>query len=124
MHRRVMALVLVLAACSGDETSAATPTSDEGRGAASLGSATVEIPAASAFGDRGFHEVVEATGVLAESVPSGVTILVLLQDAGRPNRTCDTEHPLSGCVTVDWSDSPDRLNVPPGGVFDNHLAIY
>ena len=40
-----------------------------------------------------------------------------------PPKTCDSNHPLSECVTVDWSDFEDRPGVPPGGVFDNRLTV-
>ena len=32
----------------------------------------------------------------------GETLVVTLRDAGRPDRTCAGDHPLSGCVTIDW----------------------
>ena len=54
---------------------------------------------------------------------SGRRLALTLRDSSRPDQTCSRQHPLSGCVTVDWSDGPSRPNVPPGGVFDNHLAL-
>ena len=54
---------------------------------------------------------------------SGRKLVLTLRDSSRPDQTCSRQHPLSGCVTVDWSDAPGRPNVPPGGVFDNHLAL-
>lgn len=83
------------------------------------------LPAAADFGDPGFHAVVTASATLTASLPAtGVRDIVLtLKDAGRPQQTCATEHPLSGCATVDWSDSPDRPHVPPAGVFINTLTV-
>ena len=85
---------------------------------------SIQIPAASAFGDPGFHEAFVLTGTVPEAV-AGVSgeLVVRLRDVGRPNQTCDRDHPLSGCATVDWSDFEDRPGVPSGGVFDNHLNV-
>lgn len=90
-----------------------------------LATGTFSIPAANSSGDPGFHAPV----VLSAAIPSdigptaGHRVLLTLRDSGRPVQTCNRQHPLSGCATVDWSDGPSRPNVPPGGVFDNHLAI-
>ena len=84
-----------------------------------------DLPAADAFGDPGFHETIQ----LAHSFPSaleptaGMRIIVALWDAGRPEQACSRDHPLSGCATVDWSDSESRPKVPAGGVFDNSLIL-
>ena len=87
-------------------------------------SGSVEIPAAAAFGDPGFHQPLALSGRVSDSA-AGLKgqLLVRLVDAGRPDQVCDREHPLSGCATVDWSDFEDRPGVPPGGVFDNRLSI-
>jgi len=84
---------------------------------------TVEIPGAQTFGEPGFHEALVLAGVVPEP-SAGISgrLVVRLRDVGRPTQTCDRDHPLSGCVTVDWSDFEDRPNVPPGGVFDNRLT--
>ena len=68
---------------------------------------------------------VTVTGLAPEVTPraTSLQLTVRLVDQSRPDATCDEEHPLSGCVTVDWSDSEARPNVPPGGVFDNSLVI-
>ena len=50
-------------------------------------------------------------------------LVIRLWDADRPDVTCDSEHPISGCVTVDWGDAQSRPNVPPGGVFDNSISF-
>jgi len=84
-----------------------------------------DLPAANAFGEPGFHETVQ----LIHSVPSslepsaGMRIVVTLWDAGRPDQACSSDHPLSGCATVDWSDAEGRPNVPAGGVFENSLEL-
>ena len=119
MRRRPLALLVALAACSGTTTPAVAPAT----GPTSEDVVTVVVPAASSFDDPGFHAVVEVSGTVDAAIPAGATIVFSLRDAGRPDATCEAEHPLSGCVTVDWSDSPDRPHVPPGGVFDNHLTV-
>ncbi len=84
----------------------------------------IQVPAARDFSDPGFHEVFVLAGTVPEAA-AGVTgeLVVRLRDVGRPNQTCDRDHPLSGCATVDWSDFEDRPGVPTGGVFDNHLSL-
>ncbi len=87
-----------------------------------MAAGTFELPAAGAFTDPGFHQVITTT---VSAAKSGSGKLVLrIRDAGRPAVSCDREHPLSGCATVDWSDFEDRPGVPPGGVFDNSLAVH
>ena len=90
-----------------------------------LAAGRFSLPAASSFGDRGFHEVLNATHQLPADldVPPGARLVVSLRDAGRPGQSCGRDHPLSGCATVDWSDFDERPGVPPGGVFDNHVTI-
>ena len=87
-------------------------------------SGSVEVPAAGAFGDPGFHEPLTLTGTIPESA-AGLTgeLVVRLFDVRKPDRACDRDHPLSGCTTVDWSDFEDRPGVPSGGVFDNRLSV-
>lgn len=99
------------------------PTTDTAPGAGVLADGTFEVPAADAFGDPGFHEVVVATATTPAGGADGRTLVVRLRDTLRPDQACESEHPLSGCVTVDWSDSEDRPSVPEGGVFDNHLTV-
>ena len=99
------------------------PTTAAAAGSVVLASGTFGVRAANAFGDPGFHEVLVATATTPPGGETGRTLVVRLRDAGRPDQTCDSEHPLSGCATVDWSDSEDRPNVPAGGVFDNHLTV-
>ncbi len=131
-----VAISLVAAACgSGDSaisssssiTSAAPSTTAPGSvvaGDAVLLSGSIEIPAANGFDDPGFHKAILLTGTVPEAA-AGLTgeLVVRLRDVGRPNQTCDRDHPLSGCATVDWSDFEDRPEVPRGGVFDNHLSL-
>jgi hypothetical protein len=137
MQRNLFALgvfALLAGACGGGGspvsaglTSASSTTdvaavSPEATAVVLSGSAT--IPGARAFGDPGFHEVIVLTG----TVPGGATglsgrLVISLHDVGRTEQTCDRDHPLSGCVTVDWSDFEDRPGVPAGGVFDNRLSV-
>ncbi len=104
--------------------SAVEPSSAVPSGETVLLVGSVGVPGASSFGEPGFHEPFLLTGVVPESA-MGVTgeLIVRLRDIGRPSLACDREHPLSGCVTVDWSDFEDRPGVPPGGVFDNRLTV-
>lgn len=83
------------------------------------------LPAALAFGDPGFHQVLLAARRLPQRLgkTAGLKLVLTLRDAGRPGQTCSAEHPLSGCATVDWSDDPGRPNVPESGVFVNSLTV-
>ncbi|MCH7737736.1 MAG: hypothetical protein IH872_10105 [Chloroflexi bacterium] len=83
------------------------------------------MPAASSFGDPGFHAILFAKHDLPAGLGSvaGKRLVLKLWDAGRPERNCGSEHPLSGCATVDWSDAPGRPNVPSGGVFENSITL-
>lgn len=120
----LLALALTATACSSaggqdPETTASPPTTD----ATTLAAGEVSVPAAEAFGEPGFHEVIEISAAIPAGIPAGSTLTVRLRDAARPTQTCASEHPLSGCVTIDWSDFEDRPAVPAGGVFDNHLVV-
>lgn len=87
---------------------------------AAPGTGSLAVPAAHAFGDPGFHQVVVARGVVAGS---GARLSVSLRDASRPRQRCGFDHPLSGCATVDWSDDPLRPNTPRSGVFTNAVVV-
>ncbi len=101
-------------------SSAATPSAGLSR---ILAEGTFDLVAALAFEDPGFHQVIDLEGVFAEEVPAGGQLVLRLYDASRPDQECGSEHPLSGCATVDWSDSANRPSVPAGGVFDNRLSL-
>jgi hypothetical protein len=131
----VAGLAMLASACSGAGTSdspasTGADTNPPQSSAAPSGadvvvfSGSIEVPAAGAFGDSGFHEPFNLSGTVPESA-SGVAgdLVVRLFDVGRPNQTCEREHPLSGCATVDWSDFENRPGVPAGGVFENRLSI-
>ena len=96
-----------------------------GMSAGTLAEGEFQIPAAGAFGEPGFHEVLITSHELDRGLgpTAGLRLVLTLRDAGRPAQTCSREHPLSGCATVDWSDSPGRPKVPQGGVFENRLTI-
>jgi hypothetical protein len=84
------------------------------------------ILAAQSFTERGFHDGLTITTRLRVRGPllrGPATVLLTLRDASRPRQTCTENHPLSGCVTVDWSDDPARPHVPPSGVFTNALTV-
>jgi hypothetical protein len=133
-------VALLAVACASGETfstaaaSVPTPTaptppadtpSSDGQTAIVLVAGEWELPAARAFGQPGFHQVLTAVAPLPTYLPEtfGYRLTVQLWDAGRPDTACGSEHPLSGCATVDWSDFDSRPNVPAGGVFDNHLSL-
>ncbi len=71
----VVALSLVVVACSGenltiptdDSRSTTTASPAGGGGEFVLVAGEVELPAASGFGDPGFHEVLELTGTIPEA---------------------------------------------------------
>lgn len=75
--------------------------------------------------ELGYHGVLTATHTLPSDLGSteGLMLVIRLWDAGRPEQTCDSDHPISGCVTVDWGDWIERPSVPPGGVFDNSISF-
>ena len=82
-------------------------------------------PAAGAFGEPGFHEVLTADQTLPGDLgeTAGRTLVLRLWDAGRSEVACGRDHPLSGCATVDWSDAPSRPKVPPGGAFRSNVIL-
>lgn len=129
-----LALGVLAVACAGDaaptagrptegDDAAATaaPAGQEAAGVVLAG--TLHLPAASYFGDLGFHESFVVRAVVPDDAGSGRRLVVALNDATRPEQRCSQEHPLSGCATVDWSDQEGRPNVPPGGVFDNSVTL-
>ena len=89
-----------------------------------LASGMLVLPAAQAFGDAGFHEVLTAQTTLPDGVvEAGSRVVLRLRDLTRPGQTCGSEHPLSGCATVDWSDFEGRPGVPEGGAFRQRLTL-
>ena len=94
-------------------------------GARILAEGEFRLAAANAFGEPGFHEVLTATHDLPSGLGSmkGSRLVLKLWDGGRPDLDCGSDHPLSGCATVDWSDAPGRPNVPTGGVFENSVTL-
>jgi hypothetical protein len=91
-----------------------------------LASGTFEVPAVQGINDApGFHEVFDAAALVPPSihVGSGSRILIRFRDRTRPDVTCASEHPLSGCVTLDWSDFPERPRVPAEGAFEQRLTL-
>jgi len=91
-----------------------------------LASGTFEVPAVQGINDApGFHEVFDATALVPPSihVGSGSRILIRFRDRTRPDVKCASEHPLSGCVTLDWSDFPERPRVPAEGAFEQRLTL-
>jgi hypothetical protein len=143
VHRTALLLV---AACSNDGASDADATPDDvqtsppvgtddttdstaldgaGEPAPIIAAGVFSLAAADSFESEGFHQVIELDTVVAGgyTVPAGASLVLVLRDASRPGQTCDRQHPLSGCATVDWSDFEGRSGVPPGGVFDNRTVI-
>jgi hypothetical protein len=112
-------IALLLAALLG------APPAVSGERPRTLAAAAFRLPAANAFGEPGFHEVLTASGRVPRRLgrTAGLRLVVELRDASRPGLRCSSEHPLSGCATVDWSDDPRRPSVPPSGVFRNALTL-
>ena len=124
MRKTICTMLVVLmgaGACGSDSTSSPEPDGVE----TILGSGEFALPAASAFTEPGFHAVLAATLSLPQNLSStlGRRIVLTLTDVGRPLVSCSQQHPLSGCATVDWSDSEGRPGVPPGGVFENSVQL-
>ena len=88
-----------------------------------LAAGTLGLPAARAFGEPGFHQVLVAQARLPRRIPPGGRLVLALRDVSRPQQRCAFAHPLSGCATVDWADDPSRPKVPAGGVFVNELVV-
>lgn len=90
----------------------------------SLAVGEVTLPAAQQTSGTGFHEPFSISRSMPASLgpTAGGLLVVALRDSSRPGQGCTSEHPLSGCATVDWSDNPGP-RVPPGGVFDNTLTV-
>ena len=113
----VAALALVVVACSGENltiptddfrSTTTTPPAD-GDGEFVLLQGEVELVAASAFGDPGFHEILELTGTVPAAAGMTGELSVRLVDIGRTDQ--------------ELSDFVDRPGVPTGGVFDNYLNV-
>lgn len=90
-----------------------------------LAAGEFRLPAATAFGAPGFHEVVTTAGRVRSDLrpPARFRLVLTLRDATRPQKTCSSDHPLSGCATVDWADDSSRPKVPPSGVFANTVTV-
>ena len=119
----MLAMVSVVGACgNGVEAPVVNIPAIEGP---TLAAGEFNLRAAGAFGEPGFHEDLSATHILPQDLDSTAdrTLVLKLKDAGRSSQTCSQQHPLSGCATVDWSDSPDRPKVPSGGVFENRVTL-
>ena len=124
----ILAVGLLAAGCSsGDDVP--RPDVSEPAGTATegliLATGTLDLAAATAFGEPGFHETLLAQASVPPDIGSttGRRLVLTLRDASRPGQECSRQHPLSGCATVDWSDEPGRPNVTPDGVFDNRLVV-
>lgn len=116
-------LLLALLAAVAPAAAGATPAAAAPQPSVAAGE--LRLPAASAFGDPGFHQVLTASARVPAAVRSSARfrLVLSLRDAGRRGQTCSSEHPLSGCATVDWSDDPGRPSVPANGVFANSVTV-
>ena len=90
-----------------------------------LASGSFEIPAVDGIQDApGFHEVIGRAGRIVDAAGMAGDVLVFrLRDLTRTDIECSSEHPLSGCVTIDWSDFEERPRVPPGGAFSHRVTV-
>jgi hypothetical protein len=94
-------------ACPGGSPGAESP--GAGRRGTRLGGGLIRVPAALAPGEPGSEQVFRF-GQKARNVKAtrpGQTLVVTLRDASRPRVTCAYDHPLSGCVTIDWFGGGD-----------------
>lgn len=117
----VAATILTACAAPGPARAPSSAAAPEPSGRV-VASGELALPAAGAFGEPGFHDVLTFTAAVPPGT-SGRTLVLRLRDASRPERSCASEHPLSGCATVDWSDDPGRPKVPASGVFENTLMV-
>lgn len=128
-----LVIAALAAACGGNNSpgptsdlTPAVPATTSEPTAFVLAEGNFRLAAAESFGDPGFHESILITDLVPDNIGStaGQLLVVELRDVTRPRQACSQEHPLSGCATVDWSDSESRPNVPPGGVFDNRITLH
>jgi len=128
--------VVAAVACGGaDQTVTPSPSntivpateiiSSGPNGAIILAAGELDLSSVNSQEEPGFHQVLTATHKLPLGLgaTTGHMLVIKLWDAGRPEGTCSSEHPRSGCATVDWSDGRSRPSVPPGGVFDNSITF-
>jgi hypothetical protein len=132
--RRVGAVIaaslpLILSACGGSGKDAPAPSGSTGGAPQTTGTSAAagaevrfSVPAVRNldFNSPGFHYPVT---VRLKVQGDGRTVALALRDAGRPDQRCTQDHPLGGCVTVDWADDPSRPHVPRSGVFANTVAV-
>ncbi len=145
MNRRhplatVAALAVLATACSSGSVPTATPSDAIAVPATGVSSSlspaddtvvlmqgVTRVDTAQSFEDPGFHQVISVSATIPQLGPlegrTGSVIRVSLRDASRPEQTCSQDHPLSGCLTIDWSDAPGRPHVPDSGVFRNELTF-
>lgn len=124
--RLLFVVVLPLVAAAGgtsDSNTTSLPSTSTTETSSELGNSrgvlltgSIDVPAAAAFEDPGFHEPFQLTGMVpADGAGVSGRLVVRLRDEGRPDQACDRDHPLSGCMTVDWSDFEDRPQCHPAG---------
>lgn len=109
-HLVLIAVVLVLAgcgsrtiagpgACAGGSPGVEARTGTKGT---PLASGLLRVPAALTPG-KPEHPYTFGQDLRPEAIArGGETLVVRLRDASRPGKTCANDHPLSGCVTIDW----------------------
>jgi len=121
----VVAILGVIASGCGDGESPIAPPAPGGETDRVLMSGAFDAPAADSFEDPGFHQPVLLEGRIPPTASGrrGDPLEVRLWDASRPDQICPSDHPLSGCVTIDWSADPGGSRVPASGVFDNSLTL-
>jgi len=91
-----------------------------------IASGELVVKAAEQYEDEGFHMAFAVDGTVPENLASStdLKLVVRLWEESRPDQTCEEgDHPLYGCVTVDWSDAIGRPHVPDDGVFDNRVTF-
>lgn len=89
-----------------------------------IASGTFEVPQFTTTSDPNYHTVRTFRGQLPAglSETAGRRLTIELFDVNNPDLSCDFQHPLGGCTTIDWDDFQSAANVPPSGYFDNSFT--
>jgi hypothetical protein len=90
-----------------------------------LATGRLTLPAATTAGSSGDHEAFGITFRLDpdDEATAGQRLIFVLRDLTRPAQFCGSPEPEDGCATIDWSDDPGKINVPPSGRFENRLTL-
>ncbi len=87
-------------------------------------SGSFEVPQFRSTSDPNYHTFRSITGQLPADLPdtAGRQLTIVLFDIDNPDLSCEIQHPLEGCTTIDWDDFQGVPNVPLSGYFDNSFT--